>query len=97
MIFKPKSSFLGNMHFPFKELNSFFSLNKHNKMCKLSVGEGKNKRQHKTGGRAKNIRTGHAAIYSVGQSRCIFFSMIIDIKSFMEINPNSHLKIKSQK
>ena len=41
MIFKPKSSFLGNMHFPFKELNSFFSLNKHNKMCKLSVGEGK--------------------------------------------------------
>lgn len=41
------------MHFPFKELSSFFSLNKHNKMGKLPVGEGKNKRQHKTGGRAK--------------------------------------------
>ena len=66
-------------------------------MGKLSVGEGKKERQHKTGGRAKNICAGHNAIQSVGQSRCLFFSMIIDIKSFMEINPNSHLKKKSQK
>lgn len=80
------------MHFPFKGLNSFFSLNKHSKMGKLSVGEGKKERQHKTDGTAKNICAGHTAIQSVGQSRCLFFSMITDIKFFMEINPNSHLK-----
>lgn len=59
-------------------------------MGKLSVGEGKNKRQHKTSWESYNMRAGHTAIYSVGQVGVFFFfNMITDIKSFMEINPNS--------